>query len=287
MISDSVKRDFKIYLDEDMTITGFMIFLKYHIEARLLLKDGWGDDYDFLETMSDEAIHKKYDQIEKDVDSSAHSDCIFSLYCFMYCIEEDDGAAQEIRSFVKGFTSIFTFKAGIPNVCNIHIGDKPDDCWIDAVQDRNTGVYDFDSALDAYYAFVDFDYNDNDTINEIKISVPYNEWSYEDLKELYSYISREFPYEKRNASYSFDKKNYLSDIEITLSNSLYGIAIYNEEYNGIKNIIIKITQQHNEPTIYKALNILLTAELTPLVVSSIHKIIANYKAKNNKNSDFR
>lgn len=274
MITDSLKRDFKLFVDENMTIAGFMRFLKYHTEAIVLLNDIYSDDYSFLIHMSDEAIHKKYDSIDKDVDSPEYSDCMYSLYCFMNIVEEDDDRAQEIRSFVKGFTNILSFQAGIPNVCNIRIGDEFDNCWLDAVQDRNTGIYEYDSALDEYNVFVDDGDDYNDTFNEIIISMPLSLWSYEDIKELYAYISREFHYEKRNASYSFDSDNDLSDVDIELSNSLYGISIYNKCFNGNDCLIIKIAQQQEEASIYQALNTLLKTDLTPFMVRSIHKIIS-------------
>ena len=274
MITDSLKRDFKIFVDEDMTIAGFMLFLKYHTEAIMLLNNIYCDDYGFLAHMSDEAIHKKYDLIDKDVDSPEYSDCMYSLYCFMNIVEEDNDMAQEIRSFVKGFSNILSFQAGIPNVCNIRIGDEFDNCWLNAVQDRNTGVYEYDSALNEYYAFVDDGDDYNDTFSEIKISMPLNIWSYEDIKELYAYISREFHYEKRNASYSFDNDNYLSVVDCELSNSLYGISIYNKCFNGNDCLIIKIAQQQEEASIYQALNTLLKTDLTPFMVRSIHKIIS-------------
>ena len=54
------------------------------------------------------------------------------------------------HSFIKGFSVLFGFDFGIPNVCHIRIGNEIEDGWLNAVQDRNTGDYEFDRALSEY-----------------------------------------------------------------------------------------------------------------------------------------
>ena len=184
------------------------------------------------------------------------------------------------HSFIKGFSVLFGFDFGIPNVCRIRIGDEIEDGWHNAVQDRNTGDYEFDRALSEYRAFVDCDLDYGDTVKEILITLPFSDWNYEDIKSLYAYTSKEFLYETRNASYSFDNDNDLSEVDILLSNSLYEISIFDKERDGHKYLKIMISQKREDATIYQALNTLVTIdENNPIVFSTLKEILASVETR--------
>lgn len=165
-------------------------------------------------------------------------------------------------------------------MCHIRIGNEIEDGWLNAVQDRNTGDYEFDRALSEYYAFVDCDLDYGDTVKEILIILPFFDWNYENVKALYAYTSKEFHYETRNASYSFDNDNDLSEVDILLSNFLYEISIFDEERDGHKYLKIRISQKREDVNIYQAINTLVTIdENNSMVFSTLKEILASVETR--------
>ena len=194
--------------------------------------------------------------------------------------DKDDAQPEKTSVFLKGFQYILDFQAGIPNVCNMRIGNTIDDWWPDALQDKNTGDEDIDLNLHKYDAFVEPILGDYYTVEKIIISMPLSDWSYEDIQKLYFYISQAFRYEDRNASYSYDTNNDLSEININLSNTLYNISIFNEETLGHAYLKIIIQRQNDNIPLYQALNTLVSLEKPDLrVCETVQEIISKYLSK--------
>lgn len=183
------------------------------------------------------------------------------------------------EDYVKHFSPIFKFEYNIPNVCEIRIGEPADFQWQYAVEDRQTGDIGIDRVLDDYHAFVECDseFEHDDYVSEIRMALPFMEWSYEDVKALYKYISKNFRFTSRNATYSFDENDYLSDVQIQLSNSLYEISIFNESHDGNESLMIKVSPKRKEHVIYQTLNELVALkEKDPLFMDTIDAILAKY-----------
>lgn len=281
MLSDSFKQDFNQFLNSKHTAVDFMIFLKYHPEARNIIQN-YDKDYHYLEFMSEEEIHRIYDPLSHNLNPTDNFNYEFPLSCLMHAMEEDKDILDEAEKKARGFSVLLNFKAGIPNVCNIRIGDEFQESWTNAVEEGNTGDYDIDKAIDDYGALIECNLDYCETIHDITITLPFEEWSYEDVKALYAYISKEFYYDDRKASYSFDNDNGLSDTDIQLSNSLYGISIYKKTHYGRENLIIEVVQKREEATIYQALNTLAfndAKEIDHLVYSTLKEILFNIKLK--------
>lgn len=67
MLSDTFKQDFNKFLNSEHTAADFMIFLKYHPEARVIISAKFGD-WHHWEFMSDDDIHAKYDHLSNNID---------------------------------------------------------------------------------------------------------------------------------------------------------------------------------------------------------------------------
>lgn len=281
MLSESFKHDLNQFINSKHTAADFMVFLKHHPEARNILSTKTGDYHD-LEFLSEEEIHNRFDSLSNNLDPADNLDYDFDLACLIDAVEEDRELLSESENFVRDFSVILGFKIGIPNVCNIRIGDEFQESWTNAVEEGNTGDYDIDKAIDDYGALIECNLDYCETIHDITITLPFEEWSYEDIKALYAYISKEFYYDDRKASYSFDNDNELSDTDIQFSNTLYSISIYKKTHYGRENLIVEVVQKREEPTIYQALNTLAfddAKEIDHLVYSTLKEILFNIKLK--------
>jgi 5'(3')-deoxyribonucleotidase len=188
--------------------------------------------------------------------------------------------------YVKQFTPILDFDYDIPDICGIRIGESPDFQWQAAVQKHQTGDYYYDYALEDFNAFIECDseFEHDDYVSEIRIALPFMEWSYEDVKALYNYISKSFRFKTRNAEYSFED-HFLSDVQIQLSNSLYKISIFKECHDGQESLMIKISPTRKELVIYHTLNELVSSkEKDPIFMDTIDAILAKYYNKEKYNS---
>lgn len=272
MLSEPFKQDLRYFIDSNGNIVEFMMLLKNHPEARDILRDQ-GYDFDFLEFMPEEDIYHQYQPFSKgclaeDVENGIMLDFL------VYALEEDNAITGQAATFVNGFADILSFKAGIPVVCDIMIGNEIENWILDAVQDKNTGDYTIDCALSGYYAFIDCDFDCDETVNKISIQLPFEDWNYENVKALYAYISKHFNYESRNATYSFDDDNEFSAVQIQLSNPLYSIHIESYSYESHDYLKIKIVRKREDSKIYQALNTLLTSdEIDDFVMSTLKTII--------------
>ena len=281
MLSDAFKQDLNKFLNSEHTAADFMIFLKYHPEARIILRTQSGD-WHHLEFMSDDDIHAKYDHLSNNIDPSDNFDYSFELQCIKNAIEEENRILSKAEEFVRDFSVLLNFTVGIPNVCKMKIGNEFNEYWTNDVEKGNTGDYAFDKAISDYAALIECNLDYYETIHDLTITLPFDEWSHENIKALYAYISKEFNYDDRHASYSFDNNNDFSDVEIQMSNSLYGISIYNKTRYGRDYLIIEIVQKRDEPAIYQALNTLAfddAKEIDPLVSSTLKEILFNSEIK--------
>lgn len=275
MLSEPFKQNLKYFVDSNGSIVDFMFLLKNHPEARDILRDQ-GYDFDFLEFMTDEDIFHQYQPFSKGRLSEDVENGIM-LNILVYALEEDNAITGQSATFVNGFADVLSFKAGIPVVCDIMIGNEIENWVLDAVQEKNTGNFTTDCALSNYYAFIDCDFDCDETVNEIRIQLPFEDWDYENIKALYAYISRHFNYESRNATYSFDDDNEFSAVQIQLSNSLFGIHIESYSYEVHDYLRIRIVRKREDSKIYQALNTLLTSDETDDFVMSTLKTIIQQK----------
>ena len=275
MLSESFKQDLRYFIDSKGNIVEFMILLKKHPEARDILRDQ-GYEFDFLEFMTEEDIFHQFQPFSKgylaeDVENGIMLDIL------IYALEEDNAITGKSESFVNGFANLFYFKTGIPIVCNLMIGNAYEYWEIDAIESKNTGDYSFDCALNRYDAFIECGFDCDETIDEINLQLPFNDWNYEDIKALYAYISKHFNYESRKATYSFDDDNEFSGVQIQLVNSLFEIDIENHSYEGHDYLKIRIVRKRDDSKIYQALNTLLTLDETDDLVMSTLKTIIQQK----------
>lgn len=278
MLSEPFKQDLRYFIDSNGTIVEFMFLLKKHPEARDILRDQ-GYEFDFLEFMADEDIFHQFQPFSKgclaeDVENGIMLDIL------IYALEEDNSVTGKSETFVNGFAALFYFKTGIPVVCNLMIGNAFEYWEVDAIEHKNTGDYSIDFALSRYNAFIECGFDCDETIEEINIQLPFDDWNYEDIKALYAYISKHFNYENRKATYSFDDDNEFSGVQIQLVNSLYEIDIENYSYEGHDYLKIRIVRKRDGSKIYHALNTLLTFDETDdFVISTLKTII---RQKTNK-----
>lgn len=88
------------------------------------------------------------------------------------------------------FKSIIEFKANIPSVFDLRLGESYDD-YLDVLycaQERHTGDSVVDYLLEEYVVFVDVDSDDNGRINEILLSY------YGEMNEILPSLMRSFEY---------------------------------------------------------------------------------------------
>ncbi len=274
ILLESFVQDLRYLIKSKGNIVDFMFLLKKHPEARDILRDQ-GYEFDFLEFMADEDIFHQFQPFSNCLAEDVENGIMLDI--LIYALKEDDTISGNSETFVNGFANLFYFKTGIPVVCNLMIGNAYEYWEVDAIESKNTGDYSFDFALNRYDAFIECGFDCDETIDEIKIQLPFNDWDYEDIKALYVYISKHFRYENRKATYSFDDDNEFSGVNIQLVNSLYEIDIENYSYEGHDYLKIRIVRKRDDFKIYQAINTLLTSDETDDFVMSTLKTIIQQK----------
>ncbi len=276
MISSSLKSDFQEFLDRGVSFTGYMLFLKHNPEARELHKQLTNEDFLYLEMMSDDEIRRRYDKLDEICKNSPDYTKLVPIHPLIDYLEQQDKSNNKTpsRKFVNDFEDILRFQAGIPSVCNILIGNTVEDGWVAAIQDHETNDYAIDSALKAYDAFIEPSLDYDGTVDGIDIKMPLCDWSYDDIQELYFYVSKNFRYDDRKASFSLDRNDEVNEVDILLYNALYKITISIEENFGEKSLKISIIRQMDEIETYQALNTLLSMDKpNPRVYVTIEEIL--------------
>ena len=278
MRTESFKQDLINFIDDKRDIVEFLLFVKKNPDARDILSH-YGYRFEYLAGMTDEEIKREYSPFSHGCLAEDPENGIM-LDILVKAIENNNDVKSLSETFVDGLADVFFFKAGVPIVCDLMIGNEDNYYMLDAIQGKNTGNYTYDCALNDYDAFIDCGLESDETIGEIDIKLPFDDWNHDNIKALYEYISKHFNYDNRSATYTFGDDNELSHVKIKLSNSLYEIYIENYIYEGRAYLKIMIVRLREDSKIYQALNTLLDSEETDdLVWSTVKTIIKQESIK--------
>lgn len=303
MLSQRFKDDFLELINSDYTALDFILFLKDNDVAQKIISEycdidqavrfiGSHDESEIKKVL-DTPHHEFYDpdfgsmdpltafriRNKKDIENFEEylqegDDPLLWIKRAIDDDKDDTNNNSPSRKFINDFECILSFQASIPSVCNILIGNNVEDGWVAAIQDHETNDFTIDSALKAYDAFIEPSLDYDGTVDSIDIKMPLCDWSYDDIQELYFYISTNFHYDDRKASFAFNRHDEVNEVDIQLYNSLYKINISIEENFGEKSLKISIIRQMDEIETYQALNTLLSMDKpNPRVYVTIEEIL--------------
>lgn len=192
---------------------------------------------------------------------------------------ENDEVPRNPHEFIEGFVKLIDFKYGILGVCNVKIGDIIDDDRRWHLISGTTGDSLIDEAIGTYDASIGCEQDEDKTIKSIGISMYFHDWSLDDLKALFDYLSKSVLCDKKNAVYDFDENNNLSAVNMLLSNSLFKITVASEHDTEVESdfLNIEISRVKDTPSLYQAVNTFaFTDGMDSLMYSILKEIIKRY-----------
>ena len=286
--------DIRRLLESNYTALDFLMLIKKHREAQEMLCN-WGDReaVKLLLTTDDDALERAiedYYSSDKEFPYPLENLIIADKECLRdpndynppltdmaRIVEyENEEEPRKPHEFIEGFVKLIDFKYGIPGVCNVKIGDIIDDDRRWHLISGTTGDSLIDEAIGTYDASIGCEQDEDKSIKSIGISMYFHDWSLDDLKALFDYLSKSFPCDKKNAIYDFDENNNLSAVNMLLSNSLFKITVASEHDTEVESdfLNIDISREKNDPKLYQALNTLAVADnIDPFVCSTLEEII--------------
>lgn len=149
------------------------------------------------------------------------------------------------------FESIIEFKANIPSIMGLRLGESYHDSYdlISLAQERHTGDTITDNLLEYYGVFVDVDTDENDCINEITLTY------YGNADVVVTFLRKSFNYSHFEESRKEDWVNCELErsYKCEISNDTYCIVV-TQNIDGDKVSVI-VTSQSNGVSVLQGANI--------------------------------